>query len=210
VPVPAAVLIPSLIGAGGSIGASLLGNRKQTSTSTPILSPQQQGLQNQLISRSQQKLNTPFQAPDLTPLRSQARTQVNRAGESSRRSLEERLSGRGFGRSGKVEQGFRDIDVAGINAFSGIESTILQEIERQRIEEEQRKFENARSLLPNSGGFTQTSQGGNSTLPLTTLLALASLTGTLGSGSKKGSGSDGDSGTFRATEFGPGSPAFQF
>ncbi len=145
--------LTTAIGLGGTAASAIAGRKgpKQTETSQsgPVLNPEQQALQSSLIGKASRDLDAPTFSGGFQASRNQAVTNLNQATDLSRKRLETNLAGRGFGRSGLIAAGANELEVGRVNAIGNIEAQIIQYMEEQAREEEQRRFENARSLLPN-------------------------------------------------------------
>ena len=153
------VVIPPL----ASLGGGALAGRDTTSTSTQktVLTPEQQQVSNTLSTKLQGNLSREGRAPNVQPMRNQGRTAINRATGNAKTRLETDLASRGFERSGQVGSGFGQIETNRVNAIGSLEAQILQFIEEQKRDDEQRNIENALSFLPTSSGVTRVStQGG--------------------------------------------------
>jgi hypothetical protein len=123
-------IIPALIGAGGSLAGGLLGGPSSTSTSSshPNWLPGQQDLMSQLFAQYVKALGM---GPGVTQSdRNALMTQINNSYAGIKPNIEESLTQRGFGQSGKLGQGFQQVDEARVGAQqqgeSGLQSQALQ------------------------------------------------------------------------------------
>jgi hypothetical protein len=152
-------LIPLLLG-GSSILGGLLGGRDRKVTTEPNLSPIQQQVQTGLGQQILGDLNAPVTPPNVTPLRSGARNQVNRTANAAGGRLDTALAGSGFYNSGKRSSGRTQIETARLGAFSDIETDLLRFLTEFEEREKQRRKQNALAFLPGSTGQTTTQSGG--------------------------------------------------
>ena len=151
---PAALAIGSI---GSGVATGLL-DRNQTRTIRTELTPQQQQLSTRLSGKLQGNLNRPSNPPNLQPLRNRLRTSINRTTRASQSRLEDQLNQRGFGRSGRVASGFRELEADRINAFSNVEGQVLLALEEATRQQEQEDILNA--LLGANGGCNRSIAGG--------------------------------------------------
>jgi len=121
-----AALIP-LLTAGGAVAGGLL-NRKKTSTGTQtrtskrILTPEQQQLLTTLTGSVQQRLANP--EAGVAPLRTAARTRINRTARAAGQNLESNLASRGYDRSGAFPSGLATIESGRVGAFGDLEGQL--------------------------------------------------------------------------------------
>jgi hypothetical protein len=149
----------SLAIAGGSAAyRAITGGRRETQTSTQQLDPEGQAFLSNLRGRATADLDSPFMTSGFQASRNQAVTNVNKATDNSRKRLETNLAGRGFGQSGLIAAGANELEANRVNAISGIEGNLIQFIEQQKRDEEQRRFSNALSLLGPGFGSSSTTK----------------------------------------------------
>jgi hypothetical protein len=115
--------ISALIGGGASVLGSTLSGKSQTSTSTPTLSPELQQLQSQLLSYSQSLLDPNSN----NATRSAGIDQINRNYSTMPGKVQQQLSSRGFGRSGKVGTAMYNVENARLGNLSNFESQLEQQ-----------------------------------------------------------------------------------
>lgn len=123
-------VLPGILGGIGSLAGGLLGgpSQKSTSTQTPIWAPGQENLMQQLFSQYLQALGM---GPGVTQGdRNALMTQINNSYAGMKPQLESELTARGFGQSGKLGQGFRQIDEARVGSQqqgeAGLQSQAMQ------------------------------------------------------------------------------------
>ena len=150
--------LPLIAGIGGSVASAAINRRGSTNKNTrttrggPVLNAEEQRLESSLIGSAQSALDSPVPlfTKSAQAFRNQSVTNVNRATDFAGQRLETKLAGRGFGRSGLVAAGKNELEVGRINAISNIEAQIIQF--SQQVDQRQRNFQNALSLLPQGSG----------------------------------------------------------
>lgn len=117
-----------------------------------MLSPEQQRIQSLFADRVSSILEDPRAGTE--PIRTQLLDQVNRRYEGAGDALTERLSARGFGKSGKVGTGLKGLEIARQRGLGDVEG----EIARLILGRENSALGLANSFLSPTG--TSTSSGG--------------------------------------------------
>ena len=118
---PAAMLISSVIAGGAGVAGSVLSNRKKTSETTPLLTPQMQTLLDQLLGQSQGMMQDP--ARGLAPIRRNAMDLINQRYAGSADRISTNLAKRGYLSSGKLPGSFVGLERSRLGDLSGLEST---------------------------------------------------------------------------------------
>lgn len=109
--------LPAIIGAAGSIGGAVLGNKgKNTSTTTPQRDSLQSGIQGQLAEILKSVLGAGPNVPAWMKAGS-AKT-INEGYASALPRMESQLASRGFDTSGKEGATVRNLEVGRVNALS--------------------------------------------------------------------------------------------
>jgi hypothetical protein len=187
----AAMAIPALISAGGSIAGSLLGKKSSnTTTNTPIYTPGQTSMQGTVADT----LNTRLKkggAGYFAPAKTAAISQNNDAFTGLQDSMQRSLVGRGFGSSGKVGLNTERIGIARAGQIGGIDANYDEKAagyDQNTLQQAlQFAFAGAgqKSVGPSPGAFGGAVNGGIGTL--TTLLTLNHMLGA-GGGDSGGGG----------------------
>lgn len=165
-----AILLSSIIGGGASVAASTLGKKGKQTTVTeqsgPQLRPDQKRISQSLSGTLERNLDAPFQSPNISAQRNQARTTINRATDLAKGRLETDLASRGFERSGQGGAGFGAIEANRVGALGDLEARIIEFLQQQETDSNQRNIDNALRFLPNGSpsSSTSTSTGGTSAL----------------------------------------------
>jgi hypothetical protein len=125
-----------LLGIGGAKGALALGgliggsifskSRGQKFSRKRVLSPEQQQIQSLFAGRLGDILGDPSAGTE--PIRVGMLDKVNRRFEGADDRLQERLSQRGFGRSGQVGTGLKGLEIARQRGLADVESDVSQMI----------------------------------------------------------------------------------
>jgi hypothetical protein len=179
------MLISSLAGIGGSAAAGALNNKKKTTTTQPIYTPGQTSLQNQLLPKLSDSLNTP---PDLAPMKTAAIGGVNRTYKGAGKRLEKNLTSRGMGAGGQLASGMKDIELGRAGAIGGVEQKFSE------IEMDQKNAALERALrFAFAGPGQSTTQpgnmlGGGLSNALETATLMMALNGMLGGDGRNGPG----------------------
>jgi hypothetical protein len=148
-------IVEGALGVGSLIAGALGGKSKTTnttSTSTPTYTAQQTSLQNTLGASIQDKLNNPA---NLDPLKTNAIEGVNRSYAGLQDRLQSSLAARGFGSSGKVVTGAKNLEIARAGDIGGLESKFAG----LQLDQENHMFDLAsRFAFANPGSTTNGTQ----------------------------------------------------
>lgn len=127
-------VIAAAIGAGGNIAGSLLGRGSNTSTSTtaPNLTPAQQQIQALIAQMLKANLAKGVKVSQAD--RNAGRAHINTTFDGIGESLEAKLTARGYGDSGKLARGFKDIELQRGNAFQGLETDLRGEASQRLLQ----------------------------------------------------------------------------
>lgn len=123
--IPAAMLVSSLIGVGGSAVAGALNNRGKSQSTTPTYSPQQLHIQKQLGDQLQYDIANPSKG--LEPLKTSTIGNVNKTYDGIQDRMDSKLSAQGFGRSGKVATNTRKVEVERAGKIADVENQFSAE-----------------------------------------------------------------------------------
>lgn len=176
--IPAAMLISSLVAAGGSAAAAKFGKQKQTTT--PQFTPEQAGLQPEIATALRRKLQSPGSGLDMGGTKNRLRAATNRSYDNLGTRLEEAHANRGFGRSGSAGSSRRGVEIERANKLSDLEAQIEEFLQRLDLQEKNTTLEQAIRFSQPQGSQTVTNPGaagaiGQGTGDLGFLLMLSQL-----------------------------------
>lgn len=120
--------IPALLGIGGAAVSAAGGSNKSTQTSTGsttgVLTPNQQGTDDMIAQMLHRFLR---KGPEiLKGERNQLYGQINTTYDSLGNRIESNLASRGFGESGKLGSGYRDLEISRANQMQKGEADLQQ------------------------------------------------------------------------------------
>lgn len=132
---PIIPFLPAIISGASGIVGSLIQNKKSNRTSeqhssfdnttSPVFSGGQLKTQD-LIGETLRKILSQGEAVPQWA-RNQGRTEINNTFDAMRPRLEAALTARGFGQSGKLGAGFKDLEIQRGNAFQNLEGDLRQQ-----------------------------------------------------------------------------------
>ena len=210
---PVVPFIPLIIGAVGAVAKGIGGAGSKTGSSTSQtdssftnsgdLTKQQKALMKQLFGALSGALEQGPNVPQFA--RNTARAQINNTFDTIRPRLESSLTARGFGQSGNLGAGFKDLEYQRAKAFQGSEADLRTEAQNRYM---QMLGLSQGFIKPyNFSGTSSQTGSGTQTVPGTGLLAglggagqdiggLLQLFQLLGGGGGGGGPITGDTGSF--------------
>lgn len=147
-------LVAPLIMAGGSLLGGLLGNRKQTQTTTPTMDPAYSGLQSQLLSMITNRLRQGSSLP--AGYEAGQIGQINNTFARAGQGLQNRLTAAGLANSPVAGAGLANMDAA----RAGQIVQMQQKLPLMERDMQSQDLGMAQALM-GMGRGTQTTQGGN-------------------------------------------------
>jgi hypothetical protein len=142
----------SILGFASNTKDARTSTGSESTSTAPSYSPMQSQVQNQT---GQTLLDRLTKGVDLTPLRTQGSDQINKAYKGVGDRLSESLAARGFGSSGAVGAGMREIELSKAGAMGSLENSL----QSHALEEQDKTLDEASNFGFRNPATSSTSVG---------------------------------------------------